>query len=108
MSRPKRREAAHGTHVRYTLGCRCRPCKDAHADYARQLRAERVQRGYVPAQPVRRRLRTLRRTLSLQEIAARADLSYSHVSRIANGRTTRCYIDTRDAIFGVAVVERAA
>lgn len=108
MSRPKRSVAEHGTHVRYTQGCRCRPCKDAHADYARELRAERAERGRVPAYTVRRRITSLSRHLSLLEISIRADLSYWQVWRIATGRTKWSYTATRDAIFGVTTRERVA
>jgi methylphosphotriester-DNA--protein-cysteine methyltransferase len=44
---PPRPVAKHGTESKYTLGCRCRRCKKAHADFA-YLRGHRrnPSRGY--------------------------------------------------------------
>lgn len=34
-----------GTHGRYSSGCRCDPCRAAHADYTRERRAEALAAG---------------------------------------------------------------
>ncbi len=35
----------HGTRARYVKGCRCRPCKDANAEYTRAWRARNRSRA---------------------------------------------------------------
>jgi hypothetical protein len=48
-TRPKpRRDLRHGTKYRYeTHGCRCRPCKDAHARHHKESRRRKM--GITPA-----------------------------------------------------------
>jgi hypothetical protein len=36
---------AHGTHSRYSMGCRCRPCVDANSVYMRDYRLRRKNAG---------------------------------------------------------------
>lgn len=40
VSERKVQPPAHGTNSKYTDGCRCQDCRDAHASYGRRYRAE--------------------------------------------------------------------
>jgi hypothetical protein len=51
---PERARCGHGTRARWTSGCRCSPCRQAHADAQRSGRRARAQ-ARLPAK-VRERL----------------------------------------------------
>jgi Zn ribbon nucleic-acid-binding protein len=43
--------AAHGRRSRYTAGCRCPRCSEAHRDYQRELQAKRRAHGLPSDDP---------------------------------------------------------
>lgn len=91
----------HGTNARYQRKCRCLSCRIAHYDY--QVAYREGPRRHVLVGPTRRRINELRAAgLTMVEIARRAGLHDSNLSRIASGKRTRCHVETRDAVMGVA------
>jgi AraC-like DNA-binding protein len=91
-SRPctHRTEHRHGTLVRYAQDrCRCLPCREAAAAYAR-ARREALKHGswtaYIDAGPARDHVRELMRAgLSWKTVAERAGLNRCTVERILYG-----------------------
>ena len=68
-----------GSNACYTVdACRCTPCLEARARTCKAARVRRdTGRGLTPAGPVRDHVARLRSTMSLQEIADMAGLTYS-------------------------------
>lgn len=86
----------------YVAGCRCALCTAAEAAYRAQYRREPPAR--VAIGQVQKRVEELIEAgYSQEQIARRARLSQSTLSRIVSGRVKRCSVETRRAILGMAL-----
>lgn len=79
----------HGTYANYTIGrCRCEACRTANREYerGRERRAMYGQSLFVPAEPVRARVKLLMsKGMSQDEIARAAGLNDARLSDLMNG-----------------------
>lgn len=79
----------HGTHACYVLDrCRCHPCRRANSAYERRRTKNNAygRSNLVPAEPVRRHVRTLRaQGLGTKWIAALAGVSHGSLSKLVYG-----------------------
>jgi len=93
----------HGTPSRYVAGCSCIDCCQAWAEYAHEARdGRRYVRRNLDVKVVHRHVCRLLATLSLAEIARRADVRRETIRAIRDGKYGSVKRATADAIFGVA------
>lgn len=78
---------AHGTNSRYTLRCRCRPCRDAHAAYSRAWKRGEVG-GTQDAAAAQAAIREYLRTHSLRQLSMATGLHIQTAANIASGKAT--------------------
>lgn len=102
-----RRVAQHGTRSKYVLGCRCAPCKAAHARYywdRYQLRRESGETNpLVSARRARDHLRRLQAIgMGRDAVAEVTDLAPHTVQQITTGKRRRITLFTERLLLGVA------
>lgn len=108
---PKAENYEHGTRMRYATGCRCVPCRSAHARYQSFSRA-RVKRGdgnpVVDASKARAHLIELsQKGVGYKQAADFAGVARSAVQRIYSGVQPRARRETVRAILTVTTEARA-
>jgi len=111
----RRARHEHGTEGRYSQdGCKCLPCRTAHAEYQGEHPATAGHGGwlaYADAAPVREHVQDLMRVgLSWKTVAARADLSEETVKALLYGRSgtpvTRVRVRTARQLLAVQAGRR--
>jgi hypothetical protein len=95
----------HGCHARYTAGCRCLPCRAAHARYeSRCAELRRIGKGnpVVSAEPARQHLRALsRHGVGYKTVAKVAHVAASVLLGIRRGCRKNCRAATERAVLAV-------
>jgi hypothetical protein len=77
----------HGTNARYSRGCHCKDCCDAHAQYAREY--TRGETRTVDAAPIRTWLRAQPYGITMVDIAERTGVSVDKLRYIRAGKVER-------------------
>ena len=108
--------AEHGTHARYSKGCRCEGCLVGHRIYEREAarRRRRVRYGIefpnqrlTDAQPIREHIQFLSsRGIGLGSIAQQVGTHRSTIQRIRRGRTTSTTTELAEKILAIPAIPR--
>lgn len=99
MSRPQRGcRQPHGTNARYTAGCSCLDCCEAHAEYQRQ-RGPKTTVTNVPVEVLQRHVRVLKqRGMSRRAISDMSGVSYKTLRNIDDAVYDHVTADTAAAL----------
>jgi len=108
--------AEHGTHARYSKGCRCEDCLVGHRIYEREAarRRRRIKYGIelpkqrlTDAQPVRDHIQFLSsKGIGLGAIAQQTGTYRSTIQRIRRGRTTSTTTELAEKILAIPAIPR--
>jgi DNA-binding Xre family transcriptional regulator len=108
--------ADHGTHARYSRGCRCEKCKIGHRVYERNAarHRRRVKYGieqqtsnFVDATEAREHILFLAsKGIGLGAIAAQAGSHRSNIQRIKRGQVKKVSIATNRKILAIPAIPR--
>ena len=109
--RPGKEPAVHGTTRLYSRGCRCVPCRTAHAAYQKRRRALlKMNAGdvLVSAELAREHLRWLSgRDVGKRAVGDVTGIAWQVIGRIANGQQRRIRRSTEEKIMRVTTDCRA-
>lgn len=107
-------KSPHGTHARYSKGCRCEECKVAHRAYEREAsrRRRRMRAGIdfyesrlVDISEARAHIVFLRsRGLGLDSIAERAGVSRATIQRVCRSSSKKITRDLEERILGIPAI----
>lgn len=102
---------SHGTRARYSVGCRCVPCRAANSRYESErlrARARGDRNPIVDADRAKRHLAKLsRRGVGRRSVAAACDVAHTILRMIICGERKRIRKRTESAILGVDEGARA-
>lgn len=98
-----------GTHVKYSQGCRCQPCREAHRVYERNRKRQRMRpdgKGttyqLVDATEVRKHLRWLAtKGAGYRQLSKISGVSPSSIALIRSGKVTTVRDSTARKLLGV-------
>jgi plasmid maintenance system antidote protein VapI len=86
-------KAECGTRARYSLGCRCTPCRRANTEYEKQRAMIRKEQGsdvWVSAEPVKEHLKSLSKIgIGYKTVADYSSVGKTTLARIMNGKNAK-------------------
>lgn len=104
----------HGTHSRYSKGCRCEPCRLGHREYERnQSRVRRREEQGIEMRPqthvdvteAREHLIFLRsKGVGLVQISKKTGLSKNYIQMVCRGEISKMAIKTSEKILALPAI----
>ena len=98
-------KAECGTRARYSLGCRCTPCRKSNTDYEKQRAMIRKEQGsdvWVDVEPVRSHLLALsKKGIGYKTVAQYADVGKTMLYHVMNGQSRKMRRSRAERILAV-------
>jgi hypothetical protein len=112
----KRKPSPHGTHSRYSHGCRCVQCREAHKIYERDRLRHKARVSYGFERPTERFIEAKEAMLHLQflqrngmgllAVSRASGVASSCLKNVRQGKKKRILVTTHDRIMGVSLADR--